>query len=94
MLVTRMNRTAWIANRCATPVFRYHSMGDSTAVGSNGVSLTINQVNASTLTVGLIPETMKRTNLGQFKVGDAINLEIDNMARGLVNWARVQQESL
>jgi riboflavin synthase len=57
-----------------------------------GVSLTINQVEGDTFKVGLIPETLKRTNLGDLKTGDQVNLEMDNMARGLVNWARLQQD--
>lgn len=50
----------------------------------HGVSLTINQVKNDTFTVCLIPETLKRTNLGDLKVGDQVHLEVDNMARGLV----------
>jgi riboflavin synthase len=57
----------------------------------NGVSLTLNQTSPTWFTVGLIPETLKRTNLGVVKRGDRVNLEIDNMARGLVNWARLQE---
>jgi len=59
----------------------------------NGVSLTINEATAKWFTVGLIPETLKRTNLGVLRVGDKVNLEIDNMARGLVNWARLQESA-
>ncbi len=54
------------------------------SVAINGVSLTINQVTAEFFTVGLIPETLKRTNLNQLKSGDRINLEIDNMSRAFV----------
>lgn len=56
----------------------------------NGVSLTINQVTPEFFTVGLIPETLKRTNLGSLAVGDPVNLEVDNNARGLVHWLRQQ----
>ena len=55
------------------------------SIAVNGVSLTINEVTADTFAVGLIPETLKRTNLGKLKAGDAVNLEIDNFARGLVH---------
>lgn len=54
------------------------------SVAVNGVSLTINQVTADFFTVGLIPETLKRTNLAQLRAGDRVNLEIDNMARAFV----------
>lgn len=57
------------------------------SVAIRGVSLTINQVDDASFTLGLIPETLKRTNLGELKVGARVNLEIDNMARGLVRLA-------
>jgi riboflavin synthase len=62
------------------------------SVALNGVSLTINQVKQNTFTVGLIPETLKRTNLASVKPGSTINLEVDNMARGLVHWSALQQK--
>ncbi len=64
------------------------------SIAINGVALTINELQDRTLSVWLIPETLKRTNLGMLVHEDKVNLEIDNMARGLVHWARVQQESL
>lgn len=54
------------------------------SVAVNGVSLTINQVTADFFTVGLIPETLKRTNLKLLKAGDRLNLEIDNMSRAFI----------
>lgn len=62
------------------------------SIAINGVSLTINEALATSFTVGLIPETLKRTNLGQLKNGDKVNLEIDNMARGLIHFARLEKE--
>jgi riboflavin synthase len=55
------------------------------SIAVNGVSLTINAVTPDTFAVGLIPETLKRTNLGHLKTGDTVTLEIDNFARGLVH---------
>lgn len=64
------------------------------SVAVNGVSLTVNQVVADsetdTFAVGLIPETLKRTNLGALETGDLVNLEVDNMARGLVRQAELR----
>lgn len=54
------------------------------SVAINGVSLTLNQVTPDYFTVGLIPETLKRTNLAELRAGDRVNLEIDNMARAFV----------
>lgn len=56
----------------------------------NGVSLTINGVVASetgtTVSVCLIPETVKRTNLGEVQPGTKVNIEFDMMARGLIHY--------
>jgi riboflavin synthase len=49
----------------------------------NGVSLTVAKLDdtKAQLSVWLIPETLKRTNLGKLKVGDPVNLEVDVLAK-------------
>lgn len=59
----------------------------------NGVSLTINDVTQKTISVCLIPETLKRTNLSQLKAGDIVNLEVDPMARGMIQFMNTYLES-
>lgn len=54
------------------------------SVTLNGVSLTINELGGQSLQVCLIPETLKRTNLGDLKPGDVLNVEPDWMAKALV----------
>ncbi len=49
------------------------SLGDSIAV--NGVCLTVTAFNDDAFTVGLAPETLSRTNLGDLAEGDPVNLE-------------------
>lgn len=49
----------------------------------NGVSLTVNELKDSEVEVCLIPETLKRTNLGLMKVGMFLNVEPDYMARAV-----------
>lgn len=51
----------------------------------NGVSLTVNSVSESFVDLCLIPETIRRTNLAHLHAGDLVNIEIDFMARGIVN---------
>lgn len=53
------------------------------SVTLNGVSLTVNELEGSVVSVCLIPETMKRTNLGLLKPGSRINVEPDYMARAI-----------
>ncbi len=47
----------------------------------DGVSLTVNAVDATGFAVGLIPHTLAVTTLGTCKVGDALHLEVDLLAR-------------
>jgi riboflavin synthase len=49
----------------------------------NGVSLTVAKIDdaKAQISVWLIPETLKRTNLGNLKIGDQVNLEVDVLAK-------------
>ncbi len=51
------------------------------SVALNGTSLTVNEVDGSDFGVNFIPHTKVATTWGDVAVGDAINLEIDTMAR-------------
>lgn len=47
----------------------------------NGVSLTTNTSEATRFSVNLIPHTLSVTTLGALSVGDAVNIEVDLIAR-------------
>ena len=47
----------------------------------DGVSLTVNRVKGRSFEVNLIPHTLKVTTLGRLSRGDAVNLEVDLVAR-------------
>lgn len=47
----------------------------------SGVSLTVNGVHADTFHVMIIPHTLAKTSLGVLRAGDAVNLEVDVLAR-------------
>jgi riboflavin synthase len=51
------------------------------SIAVDGVSLTVNSVDAESFSVNLIPHTMAQTVFGATAVGAAVNLEIDLMAR-------------
>jgi riboflavin synthase len=51
------------------------------SIAVDGVSLTIVEPDATTFGAALIPETLRRTNLGNAHVGDAVNLEFDMIAK-------------
>jgi riboflavin synthase len=48
------------------------------SIAINGVSLTIAKKHGPNITVALIPYTLKHTDLGALKVGDAVNVEFDH----------------
>lgn len=49
----------------------------------NGVSLTVNEVNRSIFGVNIVPHTLTKTTLGKTEAGNAVNLEVDLLARYL-----------
>ena len=57
----------------AHTVLENTKIGDSIAV--NGVCLTVTKLNSSGFTADVMPETLRRSNLGQLHIGDSVNLE-------------------
>lgn len=57
----------------AAVVLENVSLGDSIAV--NGTCLTVTRFDASSFSVGLAPETLRKTSLGECVVGSPVNLE-------------------
>ncbi|ARN82940.1 riboflavin synthase [Methylocystis bryophila] len=51
------------------------------SVALDGVSLTVNEVEGDRFSVLIIPHTLKVTTLGDRKIGDEVNIEVDLMAR-------------
>ena len=63
------------------------------SVTLNGTSLTVNEVSGDTFGVNLIPHTKQVTTWGEVKTGDALNLEIDTLARYVARLAEYQSQS-
>jgi riboflavin synthase len=55
------------------------------SIAVDGVSLTVVDPDAASFGAALIPETLRRTNLGDAKPGDAVNLEFDMVAKHIRN---------
>ena len=51
------------------------------SIAVDGVSLTVNEVTDDTFGVNIIPHTAAVTSFGSLRPGDAVNLEIDMLAR-------------
>lgn len=60
-------------------VLRYVAMKGSICV--DGVSLTVNAVDDTGFDVALVPHTVSHTAFGSTRIGDAVNLEVDLVAR-------------
>jgi riboflavin synthase len=65
--------------RVPAPLARFIAAKGSVAL--DGVSLTVNAVDHDKFSVLIIPHTLAVTTLGAVKPGDALNLEVDQMAR-------------
>ena len=61
------------------PLLKYVAKKGSICV--DGVSLTVNEVDADGFEVALVPHTVAHTRFAHTAVGDAVNLEIDLVAR-------------
>ena len=80
--VRRLNQSP---NRCelelsASKVLEGTQIGDSIAV--NGVCLTVIRLGVEHFTADVMPETLRRSNLGQLKPGSKVNLERAMAANG------------
>jgi riboflavin synthase len=65
--------------RAPAPLARFIAAKGSVAL--DGVSLTVNAVEADAFSVLIIPHTLAVTTLAATRPGDALNLEVDLMAR-------------
>ncbi len=61
------------------PLLRYAITESSVAV--DGISLTIAEISGNRLRISLIPHTYKQTNIRYRRVGDAVNIEVDVIAK-------------
>lgn len=54
-------------------------------IGVDGISLTVGETTCSRFSVHLIPETVQRTTLGNKKLGQKVNIEIDPQTQAVVD---------
>jgi riboflavin synthase len=64
------------------------------SVAVHGVSLTVSALLPHGFAVSLIPETLRRTNLGELAPGDRVNLEVDILAKHVERLLSASQERL
>ncbi|MCW5581610.1 MAG: riboflavin synthase [Luteimonas sp.] len=67
--------------RIASPAALLKYIARKGSICVDGVSLTVNAVDAEGFEVALVPHTIAHTAFAQTAVGDAVNLEVDLVAR-------------
>jgi riboflavin synthase len=86
-LLVRTPAKEWESLRFALPEQLSRYVAEKGSIAVDGVSLTVSAVSApdedgpAWFEVGLIPETLRATNLGAKKVGEPVNLEVDVLAK-------------
>jgi len=80
-VVSRTPGTAWESFRFSIPKSLARYVAEKGSIAVNGVSLTVSAVSDDFFEVGLIPETLRATNLGAAKAGYPVNLEVDVLAK-------------
>lgn len=59
----------------------------------DGISLTINTIERDIFTVNIIPHTIEKTTLSRIKIGDKVNIEVDQIARYIDRMRQWENES-
>jgi riboflavin synthase len=80
-LADRRDRGANLEIDVRVPVELGRYLVEKGSVAVDGISLTINAVAGATFSIALIPHTVSETTLGDRRVGDPVNLEVDMIAK-------------
>lgn len=81
VLLARTPGTEWELFRFGLPADLSRYVAEKGSIAVHGVSLTVTAVGPDYFEVGLIPETLRATNLGSRQIGDPVNLEVDVLAK-------------
>jgi riboflavin synthase len=93
-LVRRDPGEAWDEVTVALPTGLSRYVVEKGSIALDGVSLTVAAVDGDTIVVGLIPETLRRTTWGARAVGDAVNVEVDVLAKHVERLLAARMERL
>jgi riboflavin synthase len=77
--ITERGDSWWISVDVPAALRRYLILEGSIAL--DGISLTIAALDAEGLGVSIIPHTLANTNLRARRIGDAVNIEVDVLAK-------------
>jgi riboflavin synthase len=80
-IIGREPAEQWETVRFSLPAQIARYVVEKGSITIDGVSLTVVEVTDDSLSVGLIPTTLKLTTLGHKSIGDPVNLEVDVLAK-------------
>jgi len=81
VVLARTPGDEWELFRFGLPVDIARYVAEKGSIAVHGVSLTVTAVGDDWFEVGLIPETLRATNLGLRQIGDPVNIEVDVLAK-------------
>lgn len=81
VVLARTPGDAWESVRFSVPGPLARFIAEKGSIAVDGVSLTVTAVGADWFDVGLIPETLRATILGDLQPGVPVNLEVDVLAK-------------
>jgi len=80
-LLARNPSEHWEVFRFSLPAALERYVVEKGSIAVNGTSLTVSAVGEDWFEVSLIPTTLRETTHGELAVGDAVNLEVDIVAK-------------
>ncbi|TDD54218.1 riboflavin synthase [Nonomuraea terrae] len=81
VLLSREPGDNWDNLRFSLPEALARYVAEKGSIAIDGISLTVTTVDDESFGVSLIPTTLKLTTLGDRRVGDMVNLEVDVIAK-------------
>jgi riboflavin synthase len=82
-LVERREQGRSVRMRFQAPKSLARYIAEKGSICVDGVSLTVNAVEGAVFDLNIVPHTLKETVLGEYRVGQRVNLEVDIIARYL-----------
>jgi len=80
-IISREPSANWEVVKVKIPAELSKYVVNKGSITFDGVSLTVNDISDNTVSLSLIPETLRLTTLGTKQVGDKLNVEADILAK-------------
>jgi riboflavin synthase len=80
-IISRETSANWEVVKVRIPAELSKYVVHKGSITFDGVSLTVNDISDNTVSLSLIPETLRLTTLGTKQVGDKLNVEADILAK-------------